>query len=255
MDTTVTEIAPDTYRLSTFIPDVGIMFNQYLLDADEPLLFHTGLRALFPSVSAAVERVTPVARLRWITFGHVEADECGSMNSWLAAAPDAQVAHGAVGCLVSVNDLADRPPRPLADGEVMDLGGKRVRRIETPHVPHGWDAGLFYEETTGTLLCGDLFTAMGQAPALTDHEIVGPALAAEDTYGATCLTPATAPTLRVLADLKPTALCLMHGPAYRGDGEAALRDLADAYEERLVAEGMRLHAPTTPSVSRQYEPW
>ncbi|MFC7718555.1 oxygen-binding di-iron domain-containing protein [Nonomuraea recticatena] len=140
------------------------MFNQYLVDAEEPLLFHTGLRGLFPLVSAAVERVMPVERLRWVTFGHLEADECGSMNSWLAAAPHAQIAHGALGCLVSVNDLADRPPRPLADGEVMDLGGKRMRRIETPHVPHGWDAGLFFEETTGTLLCGDLFTSMGSPP-------------------------------------------------------------------------------------------
>ncbi|WP_188191128.1 MBL fold metallo-hydrolase [Nonomuraea sp. SYSU D8015] len=249
MDTTVTEVAPDIYRLSTFIPDAGITFNQFLIDAGEPLLFHTGLRALFPSVSAAVERVVPVARLRWITFGHVEADECGSMNSWLAAAPDAQVAHGVLGCMVSVNDLADRPPRQLADGEVMDLGGKRVRRIETPHVPHGWDAGLFFEETTGTLLCGDLFTAMGQAPALTEHEIVSPALAAEDAFGATCLTPSTGPTIRALAGLKPATLCLMHGPAYQGDGTAALRDLAGAYEERLAAEGVRLHAPITPSAS------
>ncbi|MEV2271389.1 oxygen-binding di-iron domain-containing protein [Nonomuraea africana] len=223
------------------------MFNQYLVNAEEPLLFHTGLRALFPSVSAAVERVVPVERLRWITFGHVEADECGSMNSWLAAAPNAQIAHGLVGCLVSVNDLADRPPRPLADGEVMDLGGKRVRRIETPHVPHGWDAGLFFEESTGTLLCGDLFTSMGEAPAVTEKEIVSPALAAEDTYGATCLTPGTGPTMRALADLEPSALCLMHGPAYRGDGGTALRDLAGAYEERLAAEGVRLHGPVTPS--------
>ncbi|GAA2686516.1 hypothetical protein GCM10010412_074080 [Nonomuraea recticatena] len=248
MDTTVAEVAPDICRLSTFIPDAGIMFNQYLVDAEEPLLFHTGLRGLFPLVSAAVERVMPVERLRWVTFGHLEADECGSMNSWLAAAPHAQIAHGALGCLVSVNDLADRPPRPLADGEVMDLGGKRMRRIETPHVPHGWDAGLFFEETTGTLLCGDLFTSMGESPAVTDVEIVSPALAAEDTFGATCLTPGTGPTMRALADLEPSALCLMHGPTYRGDGGAALRDLADAYEERLAAEGVRLHGPVTPSV-------
>ncbi|MGN9781080.1 hypothetical protein ACTMTF_06615 [Nonomuraea sp. ZG12] len=247
MDTTVTEVAPDIYRLSTFVPDAGIMFNQYLIDAEEPLLFHTGLRALFPSVSAALGRVMPVERLRWITFGHVEADECGSMNAWLAAAPHSQVAHGVVGCLVNVNDLADRPPRPLADGELLELGRRRVRRIETPHVPHGWDAGLFFEETTGTLLCGDLFTAMGEAPALTDKEIVGPALTAEDAYGATCLTPGTGPAIRALAVLEPETLCLMHGPAYQGDAGQALRDLAGAYDERLAAEGIRLHGPITPS--------
>src|SRR5450755_1631845 len=190
MDTQVTEIAPDIYRLSTYSSDARLMWNQFLIDGEESLLFHTGLRSLFPLVSAAVARLIPVERLRWVTFGHVEADECGSMNSWLAAAPHAQVAHGKMGCLVQVNDLADRPPRPLSDGEVIDLGGRRVRRIETPHVPHGWDAGLFLEETTGTLLCGDLFTAFGDSPALTQHDIVGPVLKTEDAVRATCLTPA-----------------------------------------------------------------
>jgi flavorubredoxin len=170
VETHVTEIAPDIYRLSTYVDDAGLVFNQFLVDADEPLLFHAGLRSLFPLVSAAVARVLPVPRLRWITFGHLEADECGAMNSWLAAAPQAEVAHGAMGCAVSVNDLADRPPRPLQDGEVLDLGSRRLRRIETPHVPHGWDAGLLYEETTGTLLCGDLFTALGRPPAVTERE-------------------------------------------------------------------------------------
>jgi flavorubredoxin len=211
------------------------------------LIFHTGLRALYPLVSEAVERVVPVQRLRWITFGHLEADECGAMNSWLAAAPQAQVAHGVLGCLVSVNDMADRTPRPLQDGEVLDLGGRRVRRIDTPHVPHGWDAGLLYEETTGTLLCGDLFTAVGHAPALTEQEITGPALQAEDVFHATCLTPATGPTIRALADLQPSTLGLMHGPAFTGDCEHALRDLADAYDARLAAEGVQLHGPVAPA--------
>ncbi|MEU5419615.1 MBL fold metallo-hydrolase [Streptomyces sp. NPDC001407] len=239
METTVTEIAPDIYRLSTYIKQADLLFNQFLVDAEEPLLFHCGLRALFPLVSEAVARVTPVAGLRWITFGHVEADECGSMNSWLAAAPHAQVAHGAMGCAVSVNDLADRPPRPLDHGEVLDLGGKRVRRLETPHVPHGWDAGLMYEETTGTLLCGDLFTRIGDAPALTESEIVGPALAAEDVFGASCLTANTAPTMRELAALEPTTLGLMHGPSYAGNCGQALRDLAAAYEERFTRSAER----------------
>ncbi|MCE9673958.1 MBL fold metallo-hydrolase [Myxococcus stipitatus] len=240
METQVTEIAPRLYRLSTYISGVNLLYNQFLIDAEEPSLFHLGPRALFPLVSAAVRKVLPLERLRWLTFGHVEADECGAMNSWLAAAPHAQVAHGAMGCLVSVNDLADRPPRPLKDGEVMDLGGKRLRRLETPHLPHGWDAGLFLEETTGTLLCGDLFTAMGDAPALTAQDIVGPALATEDGGHATCLTPATGPTIQALAALRPRTLGLMHGPSYTGDSTRALQDLAAAYDERLDADLARL---------------
>ncbi|MBW8765619.1 MAG: MBL fold metallo-hydrolase [Geodermatophilales bacterium] len=177
----------------------------------------------------------------------METDECGAMNAWLAAAPRAEVAHGEVGCAVSVNDLADRPPRPLKDGEVLDLGGRQVRRIETPHVPHGWDAGLMFEETTSTLLCGDLFTAVGPGPDLTEQEITGPALHAEDIFRATCLTPATGPTIRALAELRPATLALMHGPAFTGDCVQALHDLADAYDERLEVEGLRLHGPVPPS--------
>ena len=138
METDVTEIADGIYRFSTFVPEVGptgFTFNQFLVDADEPLLFHTGQRGMFPLVSAAIGRVMPVERLRWITFGHLEADECGAMNQFLAAAPDAQVAHGALGCMVSIDDLADRPPRPLGPDEVLDLGGKRIRNLDTPHVP------------------------------------------------------------------------------------------------------------------------
>lgn len=246
METTVDEIGSNIYRLSTYIPEADFMFNQFLIDAEEPLLFHTGLRSLFPLVSSAVAKIIPVDRLKWITFGHVEADECGSMNSWLLASPHAQVAHGALGCQVSVNDLADRPPRALQDGEVIDLGGKRVRRIETPHVPHGWDAGLLYEETTATLFCGDLFTAVGAGPALTEHDITGPALSAEDVFGATCLTPATGATIRSLATLQPTTLGVMHGPSYAGDCVQALHDLASAYDDRLAVEGARLAMPRTP---------
>jgi flavorubredoxin len=247
MQTEVAEIAPDIFRLSTFIAEADFMFNQFLVLDEEPLLFHTGPRALFPLISDAVSRLMPVERLRWVSFGHVEADECGSMNLWLTAAPHAEVTHGALGCMVSVSDLADRPPRPLQDGEVLEVGSRRLRRLETPHVPHGWDAGLFYEESTSTLLCGDLFTAIGASPALTEQEIVGPALHAEDQFGATCLTPATAPTLRLLADLEPATLALMHGPSYHGDCGQALRDLASSYEERLQAEGVRLSAPATPA--------
>jgi flavorubredoxin len=243
MGTRIDEIADGIFRISTYVPEVappaGFTFNQYLVRADEPLLFHCGARMLFPAVAEAVARVIPVAALRWIGFGHVESDECGAMNQWLAAAPRAQVVHGQTACLVSLNDLADRPPRPLADGEVIALGdGKRIRYLDTPHVPHCWEAGLMLEEATGTLLCGDLFTQTGNPGPVTEGDIVGPALEAEDLFAATSLGPATAPTLRRLAALAPSTLALMHGPAFRGDGGAALAALADCYAQRLArAEG------------------
>jgi flavorubredoxin len=190
------------------------------------------MRGLFPLVSAAVAKLMPVEKLRWISFGHVEADECGAMNQWLAAAPHAEVTHGMTACMVSLNDLADRLPRPLPDGDVIDLGGKRVRYIDTPHVPHGWEAGVLFEETTKTLLCGDLFTHIGAGPALTEQDIVEPAIAAEEAFQATSLAPATGRTLRKLGSLAPTTLALMHGSSYRGDGGTALNDLAGYYDAR-----------------------
>ena len=237
MTTNLDEIAPNIYRLSTFVPDIGptgFTFNQFLLDDDEPLLFHTGHRSMFPSISEAIERVMPVDRLRWITFGHVESDECGAMNELLAAAPNAQVAHGALGCMVSVNGMADRLPRPLADGEIIELGTKRVRHIDTPHVPHGWDARVLYEETTGTLLCGDLFTHLGDGPALTTDDIVEPAMAAETMFRSTSLAPDTAIVMRRLGDLAPNTLALMHGSSFSGDSAKALYDLAAAYESQYL---------------------
>ena len=239
METKTDEIAAGVYRFSTYVPEIappaGFTFNQFLIEADEPLLFHCGPRHFFPSVSAAVARVVPLEQLRWIAFGHVEADECGAMNAWLAAAPRAQVVHGMTACMVSLFDLADRPPRSLADGEVIDLGGKRVRYIDTPHVPHGWEAGVIYEETGRTLCCGDLLTHVGNAPALTRDDVVGPAIAAEEMFQPTSLGPTTAPTIRKLADLAPQTLAIMHGSSYAGDAKAALRALADFYEARLRA--------------------
>jgi flavorubredoxin len=233
METTTHEIADSIFRFSTFVPGItpeGFTFNQFLIRADEPLLFHTGPRAMFPLISAAVSKMVAVEKLRWITFGHVEADECGSMNQWLAAAPQAEVAHGAVGVMVSLNDLADRPPRALQDGEVLDLGGRRVRHIDTPHVPHAWEARVLFEETTRTLFCGDLFTHTGNGPALTSSDIVGPAKRAEEMFHATCLTPATGATIRKLAALNPKTLALMHGSSFNGDAPQALRHLADVYD-------------------------
>lgn len=230
------EIADNIFRISVFVPEIappdGFAFNSFLIDGDEPLLFHAGRRDMFPLFSEAVRTVMPIERLRWISFGHVEADECGAMNLWLATAPEAEVAHGATGCDVSLNDLADRPPRLMADGEVIDLGGKRVRYIDTPHTPHGWEAGLLLEETTGTLLCGDLFTQTGRSPAVTDGDIVGPAAAAEDLFRFSSLHPEMGATIRRLAALAPRTLALMHGPAFIGDGAAALHALADDYDGR-----------------------
>ena len=235
--TTIDEIADGIYRLSTYVPEIappaGFTFNQFLIKAEQPLLFHAGQRFLFPMLSEAVAKIVPVESLRWITFGHVESDESGAMNMWLAAAPQAEVAHGALGCMVSLNDLCDRPPRPLADGEVIDLGGKRVRHIDTPHVPHAWEARVLFEETTGTLLCGDLFTHLGNGAAVTNDDIVGPAVEAEAIFHATGLAPHTPDVIRGLADLSPSTLALMHGSSYQGDGAAALSALADFYAREI----------------------
>ena len=239
METRVDEISDGIYRLSTFVPEIaapaGFTFNQFVVKADDPLLFHCGPRQMFPLVSEAAARVVPLDQFRWITFGHVESDECGSMNQWLAAAPRAEIAHGTIGCLVSINDMADRPPRMLEDGEVIDLGGKRVRHIDTPHVPHNWEARVLYEETTNTLLGGDLGEHIGNGPSVTEDDIVGPAMEAEDMFLASSLTPALAPTIRKLAELQPSTLAIMHGSSYSGDGGAMLNGLADAYAKRLTA--------------------
>jgi flavorubredoxin len=239
MDVQTTEIADGVYRISTWIPDIappaGFAFNQYLIAAEQPLLFHTGPRQMFPFIAAAFERIMPVARLRWLSFGHVESDECGSMNLWLAAAPQAQVLHGATACMVSLNDLADRPPRVMADGETLDLGGKRVRWIDTPHVPHAWESGLIFEESTRTLFTGDLFAHVGDGPAVTRESLVARAAQAEAMFHSSALTPHTAPTIRRLAELQPQTLAVMHGSCFQGDGARELRELAEVYQSALQA--------------------
>ena len=238
MKTEVSEIADRIYRLSTFVNAVGptgFTFNQFLIDADEPLLFHYGQRSLFPLISAAVKSVIPLEKLRWTTCSHVEADESGALNQWLAAAPRATPAHGQVGCNIWLRDMADREPHVLANDEVLDLGGKRVRWLDTPHVPHNWDAGVIYEETTGTLFSSDLFTPFGPAAPTKESEIVGPEIATEKAVPYMPVTRLTEPTLRRLAGLKPTTIALMHGPAFKGDGAAALTALADHYRDRLAS--------------------
>ena len=245
METRIAEIADGIYRLSTHVPEIvppsGLTFNQFLVLGDEPMMFHTGLRKMFGLNRDALSRIIPPEKLRWIAFGHFESDECGAMNEWLAVSPDATPAHGHTGCYVSLNDFADRQPRVLGDGEVIDLGGKRVRFIDTPHTPHGWDAGVLFEETTGTLMCGDLFTQLGDDRALTSGDIVGPAIAAEDIFKYSSLNPAMGSTIRGLASLRPKTLALMHGPSFQGDGSAALLALASNYEQRTAAA---MHYPT-----------
>jgi flavorubredoxin len=236
--TNVHEIADGVYRLSTLVPEVapgGFTFNQFLVTGDEPMLFHTGGRGFFPLVAEAISKIVPLDSLRWISFGHVEADECGAMNLLLAAAPHSAVVFNPLGCDVSLNDLCDRPPEVRDDGTSFDIGGHVLTLLATPHVPHGWEAQVMFDETTRTLFCGDLFSQIGGGPAIVHDDIVGPALDAEDLFHATALSPTTAATLRWLAQLEPRTLAVMHGASFAGDGAQALRDLADAYEQRVAA--------------------
>jgi flavorubredoxin len=233
--TNVHEIADGIYRISTPLPlDVapgGFTFNQYLMVDDEPLLFHTGPRRLFASVRDAVARVLPPERLRWIGFSHVEADECGSLNEWLAVAPQAAPLCGQVAALVSIADLADRGPRALKDGEALALGTRRVTWLDTPHVPHAWECGFLWESHTRTLLCGDLFTQGGGGlPALTEADILEPSEAFRRSMDYYSHTRDGRTHLERLARLQPATLACMHGHAWRGDGARLLRGLADSIE-------------------------
>ena len=239
MQSRVTEIAKDTYRISAFHPDYGIQFNQFLIKDAEPFLWHTGFRKMFQTTLAGVAEVLDPASLRWVSFSHFEPDECGALNSWLALAPGAQAVCSVVGALVMLNDFADRAPRSLADGEVLHTGAHRLRYLATPHVPHGWDAGLLFDETEHTLFCSDLFFHPGDPEPVTPSEIVSRAtesirghlvgpLANDMPY-----TAYTDSTLRRLADLGPEALAVMHGSSYQGDGRTALLDLAGAVRDLL----------------------
>ena len=235
LHTRVTEVAAGIHQLTTVVPDAPVAFNQYLIAAAEPLLFHTGMRGLFPLVTAGVSTVLPADTVRWLSFGHVEADESGSMNEWLALAPKAVVVQGFIGCMVSIGDLADRPPRALGDGEMLDIGGHVVQWFDTPHVPHAWEAGVLYDVTTKTLFCGDLFTWNGPYVATTDDDIVGSAVQAEDEMpGSLSLHPSSAATCLRLAELEIATLAPMHAPAFTGDCRAALIDLAADFDRRIA---------------------
>ena len=230
--TSIDEIADGIYRLSTPVPPSvipgGFTFNQYLVVDERPLLFHSGPRRLFPAVRAALERVLPARRLAYVGLSHVEADECGSLNDWLAVAPDAVPLCSQVAAMVSVADLADRAPRALADGEALDLGRHRLRWLDAPHLPHGWECGYAFEETTRTLLCGDLFTQPGGEHApLTEGDILGPSEAMRAGMDYYAHARDSSKLFEKLASTAPRTLACMHGSAWQGDGAALLRALAD----------------------------
>ncbi len=239
MKSNVIEIAPDLYRISTFHPDYGIQFNQFLIKDEEPFIMHTGFKKMFPITLEAVSSVIDPAKLRWIGFSHFESDECGALNEWLNIAPNAQAVCSFVGTMVMVNDFADRPARPLNDGEVLEIGRHRLRFLATPHVPHCWDAGLFFEENEKTLLCSDLFFQPGDPEPLTESDVVERAKAAIIEGLSTPLandmpyTPYTDSTLRRLADLEPQTLAVMHGSSFRGDGRAAILELAGVIKDAI----------------------
>jgi flavorubredoxin len=229
--TNVHEVADGIYRISTpvTIPGGAFTFNQYLIVDDEPLLFHTGLRKMFPLVCEAVASILPPQNLRHIAFSHVEADECGSLNEWLAVAPQSAPLCGAVAAMVSINDLADRAPRALADGESMTLGKHTVRWFDAPHLPHAWECGFLIEEQTRTFLCGDLFTQGGaDNPPITESDILGPSEAFRRGMDYFSHTKNARQILERMASASPSTLACMHGSAWRGDGAKLLRELADA---------------------------
>ncbi len=231
--TCVDEIEDRVYRIHTPLRELpgGFSFNQYLVVDDEPLLFHTGPRRMFPVVRAAIASVIPVEELRWVAFSHVEADECGSLNELLAAAPNARPLCSQVAALVSVADIADREPRALADGETMSIGGRSMRWIDAPHLPHAWENGFLLDERTSTLFCGDLFTQPGAEHApLVEGDILGPSEAFRAAMDYYSHTRNVRPLVERLASTAPRTLACMHGAAWRGDGGKLLRALGDALE-------------------------
>ncbi|MFN2513728.1 MAG: MBL fold metallo-hydrolase [Pyrinomonadaceae bacterium] len=236
----IEEIAPDLFRISTYVPEINLQFNQFLMRDDEPLLFHTGMRGLFPSVREEVARVIEPSRIRWIGFSHFESDECGALNDWLEVAPRAEAVCSFVGASVSVNDFATRPAHAMTDGQVLSTGKYRLRFLHTPHVPHCWEAGLMFEETQGTLLCSDLFTHQGDVESQTISDVVGRFKAGliGDLHGpfahAYPYTAQTGETLKRLAALDPKTLAIMHGSTFTGDGKQAIEDLATVMYEVLT---------------------
>lgn len=237
----ITEVAPDVFRISTYVPEIDLQFSQFLVRDTEPLLFHTGMNQLFPMVREAVATLIDPATLRWIGFSHFEADECGSLNEWLQIAPLAQPVCSLVGAMVSVNDFALREARPMQHDEVLSTGNRRFRFRQTPHVPHCWEAGLMFEETTKTLFASDLFHQGGDVEPLTSQDVIDHSRKTLVAYQAGPLanympyTTQTEAILEGLAALKASRIATMHGSVYEGDGERAMRDFAAMLKDEFAA--------------------
>ena len=239
--TKITEIAPDIFRISTFVPEGNLQFNQFLVRDEQPLLYHTGMKGLFPVVRDAVATLLPLTTIRWIGFSHFEADECGALTEWQTLAPEATAVCTFVAKLVSVDDVvALRPAQAMANDEQLCTGKHRFRFLQTPHVPHCWEASLLFEETQGTLFCSDLFHQNGDVEASTTSDVIGRCKETLVDYQQGPLanylpyTPYTEATLKRLAALKPRTLATMHGSTFIGDGARALTDLAQVIKEVLV---------------------
>jgi flavorubredoxin len=247
----VSEVAPDVYRVSVFVPEINLQFNHFLVRDDEPLLFHTGLRGMFPIVREAISRLIEPASIRHIGFSHFESDECGALNSWLAVAPNAEPICGLVGALVSVNDFADRPARALTCDDTFSTGKYRFRFVPTPHVPHGWDAGVMLEETQATLFCSDLFHQWGDPEPLTRDSVIERARAAllESEAGPFAnYVPYTHHTGRILerlAGYHPRTLAAMHGTSFEGNAADQLRELSSVMSEVLGPKAEHGHTTAT----------
>lgn len=238
--TTITEVAPDLFRITTFVQPINLQFSQFLVRDEQPLLFHTGPRALFPAVKDAVMSLIDLRELRWIGFSHFEADECGTLPEWQTLAPQSEAVCSVVGKLVSVDDcLSLRPAKGMTDGEVLQTGRYRFQFVSTPHVPHCWEAGLLFEETHRTLLCSDLFHQIGDVESTTQSDVIGRCRTALVEYQQGPFAnympycTLTDPTLKRLAALQPKTLATMHGSVYVGNGSQALHDLAAVLREVL----------------------
>lgn len=238
----VTEIGPDVYRISIFVPDFNLQFNHFLVKDEEPLLFHAGLKGMFPMLREAVGKILDPAKIRWVGFSHFESDECGALNHWLEIAPGAEPVCSTLGALVSVNDFALRPAKGMMEGEVLEIGKHRFRLCRTPHLPHGWDAALLFEETQKTLFCSDLFHQLGDVEPVTESDVIQRTREALREYQAGILAdyaPYTHNTPRMfdrLAALKPQTFAIMHGSSFSGDGEKALKELGTVFKETFGRE-------------------
>jgi len=241
MTTQIDEVAPDLYRISVYAEQFDLQFNHFLVRDEEPLLFHTGMRGMFPQVREALAKVIDPATLRWISWSHFEVDECGALNEWLAVAPKATPVVGVIGAMININDFSNRPPRALAVDERLETGRHRFRFVPTPHLPHGWDCGVMFEETDKVLLCSDLLHQIGDLEPVTTSDITGRYRSAVETYQQSPVlmdyvpyTDNTKRQLAKLAALQPRVLAAMHGSTFVGDGESVLLACDDILRETLA---------------------